>query len=508
MDISNIKVDSLDDMIGAFNARIKKLKKSADGFDIKESSNNFMENKAKLYKITYTDNESKDGYVDDISIYAENENDARNKFKTYINKKDRFDIDSIEVDLVLTEDCKEETITEDIVDKLRDFTPADDASYGGIKNFPNGDKPQYGEVLSGNFDASFTVGCNLEDDLVIDIILGTPEDDGFEPYNEYQYAIEVDSDNPQDIEDYVSFAKNFTKVTMSKIDKLFDAEDVDKYLMKNRFTRINSEWYESLSIKESINWQNADFDSKEFHIDLPIRPLGGRIPLRVGVMPIDDSEDSDEYEFYFMLQDDKNRTDYELDDKLVAETLDWPLGYEAFRHVSEEDIDEIAEIIKEYFINIPEEDLVDVLSSLMFEGRDYEAFIKQTSVNSSTNIKESNSSKDAIDITELFNKALDTISEYIEVVFSEQLGIDITYHKVFKTVSAAEKYNYHSDYWNSAEVYQENTSELVKMFKPYFGKKIRLNNEDYAFEGKLIGVDIDTQYNGHLALRVDNPVEL
>lgn len=370
MGISNIKVDSLDDMIGAFNARIKKLKKSTDGFDIKESSNNFMENKAKLYKITYTDNESKDGYVDDISIYAENENDARNKFKTYINKKDRFDIDSIEVDLVLTEGCKEETITEDIVDKLRDFTPADDASYGGIKNFPNGDKPQYGEVLSGNFDASFTVGCNLEDDLVIDIILGTPEDDDFEPYNEYQYVIEVDSDNPQDIEDYVSFAKNFTKVTMSKIDKLFDAEDVDKYLMKNRFTRINSEWYESLSIKES------------------------------------------------------------------------------------------------------------------------------------------NSSKDAIDITELFNKALDTISEYIEVVFSEQLGRDIAYHKVFKTVSAAEKYNYHSDYWNLAEVYQENTSELVEMFKPYFGKRIRLNNEDYAFEGKLIGVDIDTQYNGHLALRVNDPVEL
>lgn len=64
------------------------------------------------------------------------------------------------------------------------------------------------------------------------------------------------------------------------------------------------------SIEESINWQKADFNSKEFHIYLPIIPLGGKMPLTIGVMPEDDSED-DEYQFYFMLQDDKNEMDYE-----------------------------------------------------------------------------------------------------------------------------------------------------------------------------------------------------
>ena len=123
------------------------------------------------------------------------------------------------------------------------------------------------------------------------------------------------------------------------------------------------------TVKESIKWHKGDFNSKEFEIYLPVMSLGHKVTLRVGVMsnemPGEDKEDS--YEFYFVLDDDENRIDYELSDRGIARELRMPLGYEAFRHISEEDIDDLAQEVYDYFIEIPQEDLEETLLALMDE---------------------------------------------------------------------------------------------------------------------------------------------
>ena len=128
------------------------------------------------------------------------------------------------------------------------------------------------------------------------------------------------------------------------------------------FSSLNQ--IKSKYLKESIDWHEGDFNSKEFEIYLPVTFSSYKLPLTIGVMPTED-EEYDDYEFYFMLNDPKNHDDYELDDGRIAQELGWPLGYEKFRHVEAESINELAEMMKEYFMEIEQEDLDDTLASLM-----------------------------------------------------------------------------------------------------------------------------------------------
>lgn len=92
------------------------------------------------------------------------------------------------------------------------------------------------------------------------------------------------------------------------------------------------------------------------------------------------------------------------------------------------------------------------------------------------------------------------------ITTKEDLGLDYSYHKLVKTAEEAEKFNYHSDYWGSADTYQEEVTEVVSQFEPYIDKKVLIDTDDGPITCKLLGVLIDKQYNsvGHLEILVED----
>jgi hypothetical protein len=69
------------------------------------------------------------------------------------------------------------------------------------------------------------------------------------------------------------------------------------------------------------------------------------------------------------------------------------------------------------------------------------------------------------------------------------------YFKLIKDTHEAEMFNYHSDYWGTAEDYQNQNISLIESLSPYIGKKVYIEYEDGDIKGTLLGIAIDTQYN-------------
>lgn len=83
----------------------------------------------------------------------------------------------------------------------------------------------------------------------------------------------------------------------------------------------------------------------------------------------------------------------------------------------------------------------------------------------------------------------------LDVTTKEWLGNDYYYRKLVKTVNEAERFNYHSDYWGSADEYQELNIDLMYELEPWVGERCYVEDGDEYLEGTLEGILIDTQYN-------------
>lgn len=103
------------------------------------------------------------------------------------------------------------------------------------------------------------------------------------------------------------------------------------------------------------------------------------------------------------------------------------------------------------------------------------------------------------DITYLFEQ----FDWEFDITTKEQLGSDYYYHTLVKNVSEAEKFNYHSDYWGSADSYQKDVVDVVKSFEPYINKEVTITYDEGEVEKfKVIGILIDKQYNSISHLKV------
>ena len=96
----------------------------------------------------------------------------------------------------------------------------------------------------------------------------------------------------------------------------------------------------------------------------------------------------------------------------------------------------------------------------------------------------------------------------LDVVTEDQLGMDRSYHTLLKNVRDAERFNYHSDYWGSAEGYQDTAISIMEELKPYVGRYVTIPYDDME-EGqenkpvKVLGLLIDKQYNSHLKVLIE-----
>lgn len=70
-----------------------------------------------------------------------------------------------------------------------------------------------------------------------------------------------------------------------------------------------------------------------------------------------------------------------------------------------------------------------------------------------------------------------------------------SYYKILKNVRDVEKFNYHDDYWGTAEDYQEDNLQVMELLEPYIGKKVSISYDDGEAQGILLGLAVDKQYN-------------
>jgi hypothetical protein len=93
----------------------------------------------------------------------------------------------------------------------------------------------------------------------------------------------------------------------------------------------------------------------------------------------------------------------------------------------------------------------------------------------------------------------------VDIATKDEIGSDIHYRTLLKTVRSAERYNYHSDYWGDADSYQDATVELMEEVEPYINKKVMVSYDEGPVTFKLLGVLIDDQYNSisHTRLLVE-----
>ena len=102
----------------------------------------------------------------------------------------------------------------------------------------------------------------------------------------------------------------------------------------------------------------------------------------------------------------------------------------------------------------------------------------------------------------------DNYDTNLDVVTEEQLGMDRSYHTLLKNVRDAERFNYHSDYWGSAEGYQDTAISIMEELEPYVGQYVTIPYDDME-EGeenkpvKVLGLLIDKQYNSHLKVLIE-----
>lgn len=83
----------------------------------------------------------------------------------------------------------------------------------------------------------------------------------------------------------------------------------------------------------------------------------------------------------------------------------------------------------------------------------------------------------------------------VDVTTREWLGSDYYYRVLIKTVSDAERFNYQSDYWGSADEYQEGNVALMWALEPWVGTRCYIDDDEGYLEGTLEGILIDKQYN-------------
>lgn len=83
-----------------------------------------------------------------------------------------------------------------------------------------------------------------------------------------------------------------------------------------------------------------------------------------------------------------------------------------------------------------------------------------------------------------------------EATTREWLGSDYWYHTLITNVHDAERFNYQSDYWGSADEYQEDNVNLMLELEPYVGMRCKVDcGGGDCVEGTLDGILIDNKYN-------------
>lgn len=76
------------------------------------------------------------------------------------------------------------------------------------------------------------------------------------------------------------------------------------------------------------------------------------------------------------------------------------------------------------------------------------------------------------------------------------IGRDMQYRKLITSVREAERFNYHSDYWGSAEEYQEGNVALMDSIEEYVNKPVEITFEDdETVRFKVLGLLIHRHYN-------------
>lgn len=92
----------------------------------------------------------------------------------------------------------------------------------------------------------------------------------------------------------------------------------------------------------------------------------------------------------------------------------------------------------------------------------------------------------------------------LDITNREMIGSDYSYHTLLKSVNDAERFNYHSDYWGSADEYQDAAIDVVADFEEHIGNEVEYTTEEEGtVRVKVEGVLIDKQYNSHLKLLVE-----
>lgn len=96
--------------------------------------------------------------------------------------------------------------------------------------------------------------------------------------------------------------------------------------------------------------------------------------------------------------------------------------------------------------------------------------------------------KESHDVTDRFDRLLSRYGDKVDITTEEDMGNDISYFKLVKNVKDAKRFNYHSDYWGDADLYQEEVVGFMSRLAPMVGGV-------YSDEYEIVGLLIDKQYN-------------
>ena len=96
--------------------------------------------------------------------------------------------------------------------------------------------------------------------------------------------------------------------------------------------------------------------------------------------------------------------------------------------------------------------------------------------------------RESHDVTDRFNRLLSMYGDKVGTTTEERMGYDIKYFELVKNVKEAKRFNYHSDYWGDADLYQEEVVGFMSRLAPMVGGV-------YSDEYEIVGLLIDKQYN-------------
>lgn len=104
--------------------------------------------------------------------------------------------------------------------------------------------------------------------------------------------------------------------------------------------------------------------------------------------------------------------------------------------------------------------------------------------------------RESHDVTDRFNRLLSKYGDKVDITTEEDVGNDISYFKLVKNVKDAIRFNYHSDYWGDADLYQEEVVGFMSRLAPMIGG-VYSDEDGDSYE--IVGLLIDKQYNslGH-----------